>query len=152
MGRCFSLALLPELWQRTSATLGSDWKVLGTVCVWPMASGLQRNQPVSVSHYINYVHLMYVCNWLYSVQCTCNRFYQISLSLLVPYFPPGFSCGRLDNPENGQVTVSGVSAGSNARYRCNTGFELVGAATRICLQTGQWSGSAPSCQGEFESL
>ncbi len=69
-----------------------------------------------------------------------------------PVFPPEFSCGRLDNPDNGLVTVSGVSPGSSAHYRCNTGFELVGVASRICLQSGQWSGSAPSCQGKFESL
>lgn len=60
----------------------------------------------------------------------------------------GFSCGRLESPKNGQVTVSGVSPGSVAQYRCDPGFELVGVATRICLQSGQWSSKAPFCQGK----
>ena len=66
-------------------------------------------------------------------------------------------------PENG--TVSTVSAsishnnyslGSVATFSCNVGFALVGQTNRVCedtnggtVTTGTWSGSAPTCEGEF---
>ena len=65
------------------------------------------------------------------------------------YNNAGFSCGRLDSPENGRVSLSGVSPGSVATYTCNVGFDLVGVTTRVCLSSGQWSGDAPVCQGEW---
>ena len=54
-------------------------------------------------------------------------------------------CGDLDDPENGDVDLTGTSFGSRALYSCNRGFTLVGINRRVCQANGQWSGEAPSC-------
>ena len=59
-------------------------------------------------------------------------------------------CGTPTNPVSGQVShPTGTTFGRDATYRCDTGYNLVGgsSATRTCLATGMWSGSAPTCQG-----
>ena len=57
-------------------------------------------------------------------------------------------CGSLTAPANGSVThTSGTTFGQTATYTCNTGYNLVGDSTRTCQATGEWSGSAPTCQG-----
>ena len=57
-------------------------------------------------------------------------------------------CGNLTDPANGQVThTSGTTFKQTATYSCNTGYILVGDSTRTCQATGNWSGSAPTCQG-----
>ena len=54
-------------------------------------------------------------------------------------------CGVLDNPANGRIDVSQTSFGTTATYSCNSGFVLVGKATRTCQANGKWSGVAPTC-------
>ena len=57
-------------------------------------------------------------------------------------------CGSLTDPANGSVThTSGTTFGQTATYSCNTGYNLTGDSTRTCQATGQWSGSAPTCEG-----
>ena len=59
-------------------------------------------------------------------------------------------CGSLPDPANGQVDHrAGTTFGENATYSCNTGYNLVGDSTRTCQNTGNWSGSAPTCQGMY---
>ena len=55
-------------------------------------------------------------------------------------------CNTLSDPANGQVSTSGTTFGETATYSCNTGYNLVGDNTRICGATGNWSGSAPTCE------
>ena len=57
-------------------------------------------------------------------------------------------CGNLTGPVNGQVTLTtGTTFRQTATYSCNTGYNLVGDSNRTCQATGNWSGSAPNCQG-----
>ena len=57
-------------------------------------------------------------------------------------------CGNLTDPANGQVNhTAGTSLGQTATYSCDTGYSLVGNSTRTCQAEGNWSGSAPTCQG-----
>ena len=57
-------------------------------------------------------------------------------------------CPDLPDPENGQVSLSGMTEGSLATYQCDAGFfPTDGVAVRICEAGGEWSGSAPTCQG-----
>ena len=54
----------------------------------------------------------------------------------------------MTDPANGQVDhTAGTLLGQNATYSCNTGYNLVGDSTRTCQAEGDWSGSAPTCQG-----
>ncbi|XP_064382164.1 sushi, von Willebrand factor type A, EGF and pentraxin domain-containing protein 1-like isoform X2 [Halichondria panicea] len=54
-------------------------------------------------------------------------------------------CPKLDDPEDGQVTVTGLTPSSTAEYSCNKGFTLFGTA-RTCQDNGEWSGKAPICK------
>ena len=57
-------------------------------------------------------------------------------------------CGNLTDPANGNVThTAGTINGQTAIYSCYAGYNLVGDNTRTCQATGNWSGSAPTCQG-----
>ena len=57
-------------------------------------------------------------------------------------------CGNLTAPDNGQVNhTAGTTFVQTATYSCNTGYNLVGDSTRTCQAAGNWSGSAPACQG-----
>ena len=57
-------------------------------------------------------------------------------------------CGNLTDLTNGQVNhTAGTTFGQTATYSCNTGYNLVGDSTHTCQATGQWSGSAPTCDG-----
>ena len=58
---------------------------------------------------------------------------------------PVVDCGDLEDPANGEVSVSGTTVNSVATYSCNTGYTLTGDNMRMCLETGLWSGSEPSC-------
>ena len=56
-------------------------------------------------------------------------------------------CGTMTNPNNGQVSHTGETTfGQSATYSCNTGYNLVGGSIRMCQATGEWSGSASTCQ------
>ena len=56
-------------------------------------------------------------------------------------------CGILLAPRNGGVSFKSTQFGSVAFYSCNEGFRLVGAETQTCQDNGEWSGTAPTCQG-----
>ena len=57
-------------------------------------------------------------------------------------------CGNLTDPVNGSVDhTAGTTLNHTAIYSCNTGYNLVGDSTHTCQRTGNWSGSAPTCQG-----
>lgn len=63
----------------------------------------------------------------------------------------GVDCGSLDNPEDGQVSLTGITVGSKAIYSCNKGFILAGDSRRVCQISGKWSGEAPVCRGNVEN-
>ena len=40
----------------------------------------------------------------------------------------------------------GTSLESLATYTCDEGYELSHTGERVCLSSGQWSGTAPTCE------
>ena len=65
------------------------------------------------------------------------------------------SCPGLEEVPNGMISYSTLpNAGSNfvsgtvATYDCNDNFALIGVATRLCEDSMEWSGSAPTCECE----
>lgn len=71
---------------------------------------------------------------------------------LYSYIITAVDCGHPSGPPNGHVAVAEVSFGSVATYSCNTGYGLSGPATRTCLSNGEWSSSAPTCNGKSQLL
>ena len=56
-------------------------------------------------------------------------------------------CGTLHDPTNGKVDTSmGTCLESLATYTCDEGYELSHTGERVCLSSGQWSGTAPTCE------
>ena len=53
----------------------------------------------------------------------------------------------LTNPEDGNVIVPANIYLSEAQYQCNEGFTAIGATVRVCEADGEWSGTAPHCEG-----
>lgn len=55
-------------------------------------------------------------------------------------------CGPLASPDHGSVTTTGgTTLGATATYACDSGYSLVGSASRSCQSDGTWDGSAPTC-------
>ena len=67
-------------------------------------------------------------------------------------FIAAINCGGLSSPSNGQISITDTTFGSIATYSCDPGYTLDGNTSRICQADGQWSGSQPSCNGEWYLL
>ncbi len=39
-----------------------------------------------------------------------------------------------------------------ATFTCDNGYTLTGEGFRVCQNGGTWSGTAPTCQGEFHYI
>ncbi len=64
---------------------------------------------------------------------------EVQQQLLSPI--PALQCPTLLPPLNGRVS---------ATYTCSTGYTLIGSSTRTCQTNEQWSGNAPTCQGDCD--
>ena len=61
-------------------------------------------------------------------------------------FPIARLCPELDDPDNGQVVLTGRTRFSTATYTCDEEFEFVGrTCIRVCEDDGEWSGEEPEC-------
>ena len=58
-------------------------------------------------------------------------------------------CGTLSSPANGQVNIPTTTLWSTATYSCISGYRLNGTSIRICEGSGSWSGTAPTCEGNY---
>lgn len=64
-------------------------------------------------------------------------------------------CPPLESPVNGGVDEEGRLVGDVAVYSCVEGYRIEGDENRTCTQdrqTGQWTGSDPTCASELKSL
>ncbi len=68
------------------------------------------------------------------------------------FFPLVINCGDLPGPDNGLVTITIGNFGSNASYTCETGYNLNGDMTRMCQDSGDWSGTAPTCDRKLNYM
>ncbi len=65
------------------------------------------------------------------------------------FFNAAVDCGKLDDPDYGEVDFSSTKFKSKATYSCDDGFFLVGDETRVCQANGKWSGEAPICKRQL---
>ncbi|XP_064088852.1 sushi, von Willebrand factor type A, EGF and pentraxin domain-containing protein 1-like isoform X5 [Macrobrachium nipponense] len=59
---------------------------------------------------------------------------------------PDRECGDLDNPVFGFVEFNGKLVGSQAKYKCQEGYHLIGQEHRRCQADGTWSSMPPECR------
>ena len=63
------------------------------------------------------------------------------------------SCGDPGSPENGYRTGGVFTFGNKLTFHCQRGYEMKGASKEIeCQSNGRWSGTLPTCEGNFESF
>lgn len=53
---------------------------------------------------------------------------------------PGIPPGALRSGERFEI-------GDQVKYRCQSGMNLLGPEVRVCLDSKEWSGPEPRCQG-----
>ena len=71
-----------------------------------------------------------------------------NVCVLVPLFLAiVVDCMELSPFENGNIILSNTTYLSMAMYECNKDFLLLGEASRVCTDSGMWSGEEPTCQG-----
>ena len=64
----------------------------------------------------------------------------------------GTNCPKLNDPDNGDVSVSTTAINGVATYSCDHGFTLSGNRRRVCQAGARWSGSEPSCEGKSNRI
>lgn len=52
-------------------------------------------------------------------------------------------------PAYGRVHVSGNYPGDYAVFSCTYGYSVIGKSRIVCLHTGVWDGSVPSCKKDY---
>ena len=68
------------------------------------------------------------------------------LFLSIPHHRAVIDCGAPGHLSNGERIGSTYTFGSQVRYSCNPGYELLGVERRICQADGTWTGSVPTCR------
>jgi hypothetical protein len=88
----------------------------------------------------------YTCNPGYGLSGTSPRTCQAdgTWSGTAPTCSPA-DCPTVSSPSNGFVGTTGTTFGATANYSCQTGYVLLGTATRTCQADGTWSGTTPTC-------
>ncbi|KAK3596191.1 hypothetical protein CHS0354_001887 [Potamilus streckersoni] len=76
---------------------------------------------------------------LYSGYCSCSTGYLGSCCETI------VTCGYPGDISNGRVAGGDFTYDKIVNYACNDKYNLTGDASRRCVITGAWSGSAPTC-------
>lgn len=56
-------------------------------------------------------------------------------------------CSDPGIPPGAQRSAGRFHVGEKVTYLCQAGLDLLGSAERVCLESREWSGSSPRCQG-----
>lgn len=57
-------------------------------------------------------------------------------------------CGLPETTDNGYTTSNGQNSGARVQWHCDPNFELEGNREGVCLKTGEWSATKPTCVGK----
>ena len=82
----------------------------------------------------------------YTYDMACDESYFFTQILFVSLHTEHFCSTLL--VDNGYVTGGSkypIEPGAKAVYNCNPGFKFVGNVERICLSSGNWTGTPSSC-------
>ncbi|XP_068090442.1 sushi, von Willebrand factor type A, EGF and pentraxin domain-containing protein 1 isoform X2 [Hyperolius riggenbachi] len=55
-------------------------------------------------------------------------------------------CKDPEETENGNYTAGEYEVGKEVTFSCNEGYNLIGAETVMCLESGEWNASIPYCE------
>ncbi|XP_053315605.1 CUB and sushi domain-containing protein 1 [Spea bombifrons] len=77
-----------------------------------------------------------------ALNCKANGLWDRSLPKCLPV-----SCGHPGVPANALLSGDKFTFGTKVYYTCTGMHTLIGNATRVCQEDGQWSGTLPHCSG-----
>lgn len=65
--------------------------------------------------------------------------------------PTGIHCPPLPHPQHGQFfdDICDNAVNSACALLCDKGYEPVGDVIRLCLETGEWTGTELQCVGQL---
>lgn len=72
--------------------------------------------------------------------------------LSLSYLYAVIQCPDLRPNSNTTIGIAGTGFTDTATYGCDSGFNLVGEATRTCQVNGTWSGTPPFCSRKLEAF
>lgn len=60
-------------------------------------------------------------------------------------------CPPLASPENGQILTENTEHhfGEVIQFQCNFGYVISGSTSLLCMSTGVWNATVPSCICEY---
>jgi len=61
-------------------------------------------------------------------------------------------CPKPNNPINGNVVFSDLLEGNYAKYTCDSGYDLLGSPTIVCLSTGFWNPASPTYYSKEQTI
>lgn len=97
------------------------------------------------------VHVVMFIIWICKVMSFCILVLQHSHNPLsnTQFYTAIAECGDPGTPVEGSRKVLGTTEGATVIYSCQAGYSLSGDVQRTCLQTGEWSGSLPTCNSKM---
>ena len=113
-----------------------------------MGSGLEVNQLVKVGIQCCVLGVYEWCVWR-AYGMGCSHILWVLFSIVIALHFTAILCANLSHPLDGTVAFDANIVGSQANYSCSEGYILNGITTRVCQADGQWSGSEPTCEGQF---
>lgn len=64
------------------------------------------------------------------------------------FTPEPVKCENPGSPDFGHREGSNFLMGGEVVFGCDVGYELIGSARLLCLETGSWDDPVPYCRGE----
>lgn len=77
-------------------------------------------------------------------------FYIQQVFFMLSFYPTAM-CLPPNPPANGRMLGQVFRVGHEVHFLCNPGFQLSGPETKKCLESLNWSGEEPTCNGAYES-
>ena len=97
---------------------------------------------------LSFVQLVIIASPVHDIDLALKILYSTYYTL---HSIPLFAVISCDAPppalQYGKRSFQTTTFGSIANYSCNHGYTISGRNQLTCMDTGEWSGSAPKCQG-----
>ena len=135
--------LVPLLGMKSTTLVAQGINSLetSTESVKVMDNGLDLCHLVLVSYMCQVVVDNWFCHYA-TIMMPCKRPLCISLG----------DCQTVSSPPNGRANVSGTTVGYTVTYSCNPEYKLIGISNRTCQDSGEWSGTPPSCSRKLWAM
>lgn len=96
---------------------------------------------LSVTTMVPISGFFYMCIYM------CTYIYTYIFFSFFFFFIAAEDCDDPGIPPGAQRRANQFHIGEKVTYMCHVGLDLLGSSERVCLESSEWSGSPPRCQG-----